>query len=288
MRSVTMNPANFRWALLLAAAFCIPACGATQQAALRVVDELEIASGKREKAYFDLVEQLVNLLYEERLSRLECWRKVKLAESECHILTLTDTEITTVSQGVLDHLDQALGPVVFALKKDLETEQEKIRTGQGGSREREIELASQYGAILAVASKEAMRLQEKVRSEFRKVKDASIADLTARVNEVPKAFDAKAEARTTLDSFKSRVDSDPYAEALKNGYGELRNYIVLDSPIALLLKGLVGDSLGSKIVEVFSSKAASLENEFISKVNQKADAIISKHKVDLTKTKAAK
>jgi hypothetical protein len=274
----------FRTLLIASVATFASSCTpyAARQAAQTVVEELQLAVVNRERAHEDflrkvLVQHFAHLRGEAEAkwyrSRAELKLLVveKVAAKEAEFATYTRSEI-----------DQALGSRVEAMSKELDDAKQEFAAGLGGE-DKKNELALQLAATMAHAQKAVADLDNETKNALASVRTAILAEIDAGMATVPGDWDASALAEASLAELKSQTDME-FLLAFDKGANELIRFIHLEAAPSLVLKGLVGDTLGSKVVTSLEKIATGKLGDLETKAREKVREFQTKFENRMTET----
>lgn len=279
------NHTALRSFALFVALACATGCPLPRESALRVIDELDQASANSEKAHQDFIHDLLVQSFSQLNTRLEAERGAREAQAEVEMFRMTEKRNLELAQQSVGQLTAALGPALTQMRTQLEQEKEKLRTGQGGSRARELELASQYSSTIAVSTHEAEKMRDDIDNQLKKAREDAITELRSKVKGLETPVDPEKEATALLQKLIDQAGNDGYLKAMKRGFDELRSYVKTDSPATLFLQGLLGQKLGSQLGSMLDTKASQLETKYIGKIESSIGDLQKKYSSTLTAKK---
>jgi hypothetical protein len=245
----------------------------TRQAATSVVDELARGARARESAYEQLLRRILADHFRGLAKALDAtWeaRRAVLKLQTADRVLAKRQELTAMTRKEMDH---ALGPQLEQMSAALAQAKADVAAGKGGE-DRKNELAAQLAATLAFVQKTVFELDEEIDAKLALVRADTMKRIDLEMTSNPSAFEPEAQVELVLKDLKGRVEAD-YLSAFDQGAAELRRYISLDTPPALVLKGLFGDGLGDRLftsVQTFTDRKLA---ELVSAADQKASAILA-------------
>jgi hypothetical protein len=232
-------------------------CNPARESARRVIDELNKAVEDREAAFEGVVRELCRAHLATVHSHLDSAWAEKLAGFKTEVYEKTLRKQSDLRRQLVQQLEDKIRPVLDRLDQDLKDEKEKVKTGTAAGRERELLLAAQLSATLAVTGRETQKIELLIDEELVKVRDDLLAEVSrARRPEVP---DLESQADALVQEWKKN-QSDEYLKAMDIALNELRRYVEADSAPILVLKGLLGDKLGATLGNLLQSKSEALVN----------------------------
>ena len=232
-------------------------CNPARESARRVIDELGKAAADREVAFERVVREICRAHLATMKSHLDSVWERKLAEFRTEIYEKTQRKQGDLRRQLVRQLEEKIRPVLDRLDQDRKEEEEKAKTGTAGGKERELLLAVQLSATMAVTQRETEKIELLIEDEIIKVRD----DLLAQVNQArrPETPDPDAQAEAIVQEWKQN-QSDEYLKAVNIALTELSRYVEAEAAPILVLKGLLGDKLGATLGNLLKAKSESLVN----------------------------
>ena len=244
---------------------------------MTVVNTMEQATKARELTREKLLRTALEQALVNLNARMKAEVEARIARAQTDIYKLTEQKIEEIARESLNDLASALGPSLKRVREELKREQKMVQRGESDSREREFELAAQYGSILASAHQEAEKLTEKVRKDLKEVRAKTLLDLEEKAKNVHKPVSPEEEARKLLERLKGEVGDNDYLKEMEGGFKELRSYITLDPAYLLVIKGFFGDKLGGRIAGVVGGFVDKQMNALGDRAKESIDKALSRY-----------
>lgn len=269
MRSITML------ALLLAGASAVlPGCCASQAArttASSLVDEVEASTLRREDDYQTALRSVAEQYFTALRDRLKAETAARRATLSLEVWRKADAKRLELDNRFAAELEQALGPSLARMSREIEEEQKKPERSSA-SQDREIFLRGQLAATLAYAQREHAKLVDELQKKIADRRDEILRTVESQLADSIVSLDPAAEATKAIADWKSGL-GDEYARNLRAAAREINRFIQTDSALSLVLKGLSGGAGSGSLIALLTGKAEDLTDSLAGTISTKATEI---------------
>jgi len=259
--------------LLLAVACSGGGCISTKTklAAANNVTELQSQIEKQESAQQGAVEALVRRTLELQREGLRYRWSGKKLDLQVQIYQRCDDRLNELRKELADQVNKALEPVEKRLNDEINAE---LPRGAAGT-ERANALRLQLASTLALVQQETSKNEMEIENEVKEARAGLLKQLDDAFKEVPANIDAPvsdADVSAVLGDYRKK--SAEFRTSLKEATDSLREFVTVDEPWKLVLKGLVGDSLFGMIEPKLSQVFDDTRGKVESKLEQVTSALL--------------
>ncbi len=255
----------------------LPGC-ASRQKAVDTINAIQTTRAQVEAAHRKFTLELTTQYLGAVKARLRAEAEVLKERVRAEIFSKADKKMSGTFESASNQLDISMDDTIKTLREDLDAEKDKRSRGTG-DRAKELELAVQLAATLAVTEKERGKFASRTRDRFVAKREEAIAELNAKFDELLKHsafdFDPEVEAKAVLDTYFKQ--NAAYDSKVDFGLNELTRYVnSLKLGMQSFFTGAIGDGLTKFAISATDSPLRAglsrIANTYIDKANDEIDS----------------